>query len=134
MMMSVPQASCVVLLNAAGEVLLVRENYGGYRWGFPGGRVDPGETPASAAVREAEEEAGVAVSLTGLLTTVEWEDAGEPWLASVFGGVIVTGDPRVQDVGEIAELGWFPVADLPSPLTRTAGAWAAGSRSTGDGG
>jgi 8-oxo-dGTP pyrophosphatase MutT (NUDIX family) len=39
------------------EVLLVRTRNG--RWTLPGGRVDPGETPAGAAEREALEEAGV---------------------------------------------------------------------------
>jgi 8-oxo-dGTP pyrophosphatase MutT (NUDIX family) len=38
------------------EVLLVRTRNG--KWTLPGGRIDPGETPAEAAEREALEEAG----------------------------------------------------------------------------
>lgn len=40
------------------EFLLVRTSDGA-RWTFPKGGVDPGETPAAAAAREAREEAGV---------------------------------------------------------------------------
>jgi 8-oxo-dGTP diphosphatase len=35
-------------------------------WEFPGGKVEPGELPASAAVRECLEEAGVAVDVIGM--------------------------------------------------------------------
>ena len=31
-------------------------------WEFPGGKIEPGETPEAAAVRECEEEAGIIVS------------------------------------------------------------------------
>jgi 8-oxo-dGTP diphosphatase len=34
-------------------------------WEFPGGKVEPGETPENAAVRECLEEAGLAVRVTG---------------------------------------------------------------------
>jgi 8-oxo-dGTP pyrophosphatase MutT (NUDIX family) len=39
------------------EIVVIRTRSG--RWTLPGGRVDPGETPAQAAEREAFEEAGV---------------------------------------------------------------------------
>jgi 8-oxo-dGTP diphosphatase len=34
-------------------------------WEFPGGKIEPGETPEQAAVRECLEEAGLAVRVTG---------------------------------------------------------------------
>jgi ADP-ribose pyrophosphatase YjhB (NUDIX family) len=48
------------------EMLLVDEVASMGFW-LPGGRVDPGEDFATAAVRETREEAGVAVRLTGVL-------------------------------------------------------------------
>jgi 8-oxo-dGTP pyrophosphatase MutT (NUDIX family) len=49
-----------VLIDDAGRVLL-REptnHFGGYVWTFAKGRVDPGETPEQAALREVREETG----------------------------------------------------------------------------
>lgn len=37
------------------------------RWELPGGKVEPGESPAEAAVREVREELGCAVTVTGTL-------------------------------------------------------------------
>lgn len=67
------RAAGVVLLNAAGDILLVRErgvtaqpSKAGL-WHLPSGTVEPGENPQDAAVREASEEAGVRVRLLKFL-------------------------------------------------------------------
>ena len=56
----------VAIRNAGGRVLLAR-HIEGNRWLLPGGSVEPGETPADAAVREAWEETGLIVRLTRLV-------------------------------------------------------------------
>jgi 8-oxo-dGTP pyrophosphatase MutT (NUDIX family) len=55
-----------MLRHPDGRFCLVRETRGRGMW-LPGGRVEPGESFSAAAVREAREEAGVDVALTGVL-------------------------------------------------------------------
>ncbi len=55
-----------MIVNDAGAVLCVRRGAStfastAHRWEFPGGKIEPGETPAQAAVREVREELGMAV-------------------------------------------------------------------------
>ena len=54
--------SAVALIDPAGRVLMQRRPDGGAHgglWEFPGGKLEPGESPETAAVREIEEELGV---------------------------------------------------------------------------
>jgi 8-oxo-dGTP pyrophosphatase MutT (NUDIX family) len=57
-------AVCYRNTSAGTEVLLVRSRRGS-GWTIPGGRVDPGETPEHAALRELQEEAGVVGTSAG---------------------------------------------------------------------
>ena len=59
-----------VVLNAAGEVLLIR--YADGAWTFPKGHIDPGETIAIAAVREVHEEGGVRAEIVSDLGFTEY--------------------------------------------------------------
>jgi hypothetical protein len=58
-----PTAVCGVVRNAQGEILVLRGTKWGGRSSLPGGKIEPGELPEQAAVREVREE-------TGLLTRV----------------------------------------------------------------
>jgi 8-oxo-dGTP pyrophosphatase MutT (NUDIX family) len=56
-----------VIVEHAGQVLLVREAKHGQRWYAPAGGLEPGESIREAAIRETQEEAGVLVEPIGLL-------------------------------------------------------------------
>ena len=66
---------CGVIEDAEGRYLACLRPAGkhlGGRWEFPGGKVDPGETPDSALVRELREELAVDVEVGPALTPVNW--------------------------------------------------------------
>lgn len=60
--MKVVLVSAVALIDADGRVLLAQRPEGKSMaglWEFPGGKVEPGETPEAALVRELHEELGI---------------------------------------------------------------------------
>ncbi|MFL6156280.1 MAG: (deoxy)nucleoside triphosphate pyrophosphohydrolase [Marmoricola sp.] len=107
----------VAVLRGA-RVLAARRAGGG--WELPGGKVEPGEEPAAAAVREIAEELGCAVEVTGWLApTVAIDDT---LVLRVATARLVGGEPvprngdhgAVRWVGaaEVGALDWLP-ADVP---------------------
>ncbi|MBS2554081.1 NUDIX domain-containing protein [Catenulispora sp. NL8] len=61
-------ATSTVVTDAAGRVLLLRRTDSG-NWALPGGTMELGESLTQCAVREAREETGLEVEITGLVGT-----------------------------------------------------------------
>lgn len=103
-----------VLIDADGRVLLLRHTYMP-GWHFPGGGVEPGETAAEAARREAEEETGFrvegAMRLLGLY--LHQHEATNRDHVAVYVARQFQEVKAFSRNGEIAEIGWFAPDALP---------------------
>ena len=114
-------ANALVLRGALpdAEVLLVRRSDSG-EWSPISGIVDPGENPATTAVREAHEEAGVEVEVERLVWMVVTDPVTYPngdecqFLDHGFRCRWLAGEARVGD-DESSAVGWFRVDELPEP-------------------
>src|SRR6187549_3761660 len=62
-----PFVTVDIIIECGEGIVLVRRRHPPHGWALPGGFVDPGESVAQAARREAKEETGLDVELTELL-------------------------------------------------------------------
>ncbi len=117
----------ILLLQDNKIALIERHRLGLHYFSFPGGHVEPGETPEQAAVRETEEELGLQVSLKQLIAKFAWLGNWQYYfLAEATGGTFGSGTGE-EMLNPLPERGtylpmWMPVADLldqpvkPRPL------------------
>ncbi len=96
----------------AGRVLLTQRMPGAHlegAWEFPGGKVEPGESPEQALSREMREEIGVDVAVDDIVDVTFWRYERKDVLLLFYRARIVDG--AVQDLG-VAAHRWAALADL----------------------
>lgn len=114
------RAAGVVILNAAGDILLIREKgvpeqrQKAGLWHIPSGTVEDGENPQDTAVREAWEEAGVRVRLIRFLAAyVGRFPDGVPVLRHAWQAEVMDGSTfRPVMADEVTEVRYVPKADF----------------------
>ena len=63
------------IIIKGNQVFATQRGHGEFKgwWEFPGGKIEAGEDPKSALVREIKEELDADISVGELLDTVEWD-------------------------------------------------------------
>ncbi len=110
-----PVPTVDVIIEVGDRIVLVRRRHPPPGWAIPGGFIDEGETAEDAAVREAQEETGLAVTLTALLGV--YSDPSRDPRRHTISAVYIATAKGVPDAGDdAAEARLFGERDLPAPL------------------
>lgn len=102
------------ILEENGLVLIARRKPGkhmGGKWEFPGGKIEPGETPEESLARELQEELDVRARIGRLLCRASYEGDGVSLELLVYRVEGFDGTPTLR---EHQELRWVLPRDLRS--------------------
>ncbi|MEX1048755.1 MAG: (deoxy)nucleoside triphosphate pyrophosphohydrolase [Akkermansiaceae bacterium] len=111
-----PQGRFLACLRPQGKHL------GGF-WEFPGGKIDPGESPQAALTRELYEELEIHATIGPPLDPVIWSYGGTKIRLMPFRCAIASGEPRAIEHERLLwcppeQLGTLPWAAADLPILR----------------
>jgi 8-oxo-dGTP diphosphatase len=101
-----------LIIGDDGRVLITQRRADqalGLLWEFPGGKVEPGESPIEALARELQEEIGVTVAVGRVWDVLFHAYPDFDLVMLVYSCRIVDGTPRTV---EVADLAWVAPHDL----------------------
>ena len=72
-MKSIEVVAAVIVRD--GSIFATQRGYGDWKdwWEFPGGKMEPGETPEAALIREIREELNAEIIVGDRIDTIEWD-------------------------------------------------------------
>ena len=109
------------IIKEGDSFFATQRGYGNWKdwWEFPGGKVEPGETPEEALVREITEELDTLISVDQFLMTVEYDYPEFHISMDCFICSVVSGELTLL---EHESARWLPLSDpwqvrwLPSDI------------------
>jgi mutator protein MutT len=115
-----PLVACVgaIVRDAEGRLLMIRRRHAPSAglWSVPGGRIEPGESPEDAIIREVSEETGLEVQVVSLVGALHIPADSCVYDVHDYACVVVGGQLRAGD--DAAEARWVDLPDLdalPTP-------------------
>ncbi|OYV07544.1 MAG: 8-oxo-dGTP diphosphatase MutT [Verrucomicrobiales bacterium VVV1] len=103
-MLSPLHVVCGIIVDESGRALACLRPPGKHladKWEFPGGKVEPGESPEAALIRELWEELDIVVEILRPLTPVIWDYGRGPIRLIPFVCRITNGEPKALDHVEV---------------------------------
>ena len=108
-------AAIIKAINENGEPIIfaTQRGYGDLKggWEFPGGKIEEGETPQEALVREIKEELETEISVGELIDTIEYDYPNFHLSMDCFWAEIISGNLVLT---EHADAKWLTKVELDS--------------------
>ena len=113
-------AAIIKAINEKGDPIIfaTQRGYGDFKggWEFPGGKIEEGETPQEALVREIKEELETEISVGELIDTIEYDyptfhlSMDCFWAEIVSGGLVLKGHEAAKWLtkDELDSVEWLP--------------------------
>ena len=115
-------------IRRGGLVFATQRGYGDQKdgWEFPGGKIEPGETPQQALVREIREELDTEIRVGSLLGRVEYDYPAFHLSMDCFWCEILSGDLALREheaarwvsAEQLDSLPWLPADRTLIPLCK----------------
>ena len=113
-----------------GRIFATQRGYGEWKdwWEFPGGKIEPGESPEDALKREIREELATEIEVDELLTTVEYDYPKFHLMMHCYLCTIISGDLSLLEhedarwlaIDELDSVKWLPAdKDVIEKLSTT---------------
>ena len=116
------------VIRREGKIFATQRGYGDFKdwWEFPGGKMEPGESPEAALEREIREELSAEISVGALLRTVEWDYPAfhltlHCYLCTLSSESLHLNEheaARWLDAGTLDSVRWLPADEDLIPLIR----------------
>lgn len=102
-----------VIVKKDDKILMVQENWGNFKgmWNFPAGHLDDGENLFEGAIREAKEETGYDIKLTGLVNIQNAVYDNRHVIHFVFSAELVGGEVKF-DENEIMNVEFIEIDEV----------------------